>query len=1063
MAVTSNVLTGLGSPLVYRQMSDIIGIITTPRSIPKCLLPGPKGYNLGLHNREFYSQSAYPVSGSTYYVRIVPRYSQITDVNGDELLGTPTTVNTTKGDVFTFLPFPDGYPCDSYDVWAGTDAAALYLQGTLTGRFTTTFTVGTTWTLSTSGAVLSAQTIGPPAFASCVETYETSGTVDSRVFLGGGQRYTTGYAQVAKTTAAPTLTCGVTAATDKDTWDVVTTACLKMRLAWYEDSAAVKPTYDEVMVFDGIDLSSGAPADMAAIAALIQAAVRAARGPSLYCGPAPTTTIATWTAITDGAFDFYVNGVLKSATGIDFSSGVTTMANVATKIQTVLQAIGGTCASMTCTYDTTNTRFILKPAQASPTAQHSMSYLFSPAAGTGTDISSMMDGKETDAGVTLMRHGKEATTEETVTWSTNHFIVSTSKTGYTYRFGWAETAPTGTDIGATAWMNMQKAGAGATYVPGATAKRTVTGTGTDWGEWADGMKFRIANEEYQFIVDHVYEENYLYLDSDYSGSAFFSAAEYSLIPYSSQVYASTFRNPFKYEIADITQYPTVDNDEIVAIKRQGTNVAVIMRHHIWVIDGVDITTPTLISNVVGAPHSNSICDYDEGLAIFTGKDFVYLKGGTITRLDEEGKMGDIISRLSANFTDYHCVYDCSEGRDLIYWFVGLDSSYKADHAIVYEPKTGNFWLRHYKDANASAIIRDSSDKAWMMTGNTYDDGHSIPAYTFLHGKDYKNDGASQTSTDTRQGVINSVGSATTTAGYLTCGKTSSTASATWVSNVKTTTPGYFSVTIDDVPYNVGPVDCTGDTNMTDVAASIQDALQTATGSTETVAYSTDHFVVTSATTTNRSNVSYLRPYIVSGGVDITTTTYMNGREDCATKTYAVTQRVLNLYTMGSGTPVLNTTGDAEKSVWLYVCDTNFRNGQWARVVSNTATAVTVTPNYSTTPAAGWFWFLGGIVPSWMKWFDWGSPQHRHKTHGVAVTVQPGQAASGNTIAVHGYQDLDNTVRTTKLLAIGAGTDTTQTVYPADQITNQTGIKIMRPSSEYDLKIDDITISHRARV
>jgi hypothetical protein len=65
--------------------------------------------------------------------------------------------------------------------------------------------------------------------------------------------------------------------------------------------------------------------------------------------------------------------------------------------------------------------------------------------------------------------------------------------------------------------------------------------------------------------------------------------------------------------------------------------------------------------------------------------------------------------------------------------------------------------------------------------------------------------------------------------------------------------------------------------------------------------------------------------------------------------------------------------------------------------------------------------------------------------------------------VHGYQNLDNTVRTTKLLPIGAGTDTTQTVYPADQITNQTGIKIMRPSSEYDLKVDDITISHRARV
>jgi hypothetical protein len=578
------------------------------------------------------------------------------------------------------------------------------------------------------------------------------------------------------------------------------------------------------------------------------------------------------------------------------------------------------------------------------------------------------------------------------------------------------------------------------------------------------MKFRVSNEEYQFIVDHVYEEDSLYLDSDYTGNAFFSKSEYTLTPYSNQVYASALRNPFKYDVGDITQYPTVDNDEIVAIRRQGTNIAVIMKHHIWAIDGVDISTPTMVSNVLGAPNNGAIVEYDEGLAIFTGTDFIYLKGGTITRMDPEGKASGIIARLSANFTDYHSCYDTSEGRDLIHWFVALDDSYMCNYAITFEPKTGNFWLRHYKDANASAMIRDANGKSWMVTGSTYDDGHSIPAFTFLHSQDYHNDGASQTTTDTRQGVIASVGSATTTAGYLTCRATDTTTAASW----NTVTTGYFSVTIDDVPYNVGPInfstaDSMGDDDATSVARLIRTALRAQTGSTETVTYVTDHFVITSATTTNRSNVSYLRPYIVSGGVDITTKTYMNGLEGYATKTYAVTQRVLTLYTMDSGTPVLNTTGDSEKGCWLFICDTNYRNGQWARVVSNTATTITVTPNYSTTPVAGWYWFIGGIVPSWMKWMDFGSPQHRHKIHGIAVTVQPGEASSGNTLAVHGMQNLDTTIRTTKTLPLGTGQDTTQTVYLADQTTNQTGIKLMRPSSEYGLNIDDITISHRARV
>jgi hypothetical protein len=167
--------------------------------------------------------------------------------------------------------------------------------------------------------------------------------------------------------------------------------------------------------------------------------------------------------------------------------------------------------------------------------------------------------------------------------------------------------------------------------------------------------------------------------------------------------------------------------------------------------------------------------------------------------------------------------------------------------------------------------------------------------------------------------------------------------------------------------------------------------------------------------------------------------------------------------MGSLTPTLDTSGDGESGVWVYVCDTNYRNGQYALVGSNTATAITVTPDFSTTPVAGWYWYLGGINPTYTKWIDYGSPQHKQKLYGVSVTVKPEIGNTGNNLVVHGMQDLYNTIRTSKINAIGGGADTVQTFKLQDKESTQCGISIQRPSSLYPLNIEDITLIHSPRV
>ncbi len=119
-----------------------------------------------------------------------------------------------------------------------------------------------------------------------------------------------------------------------------------------------------------------------------------------------TTTIGTWTAVSDGAFKVAIDGGAATAVGpIDFSTGVTTMANVASKIQAAVRAVAtGGFTLVTVAWDETNTRFVITSGTTG--ASSAVSNLTAPASGTnisGTGFMKCTAGTLA-AGKTLYQH-----------------------------------------------------------------------------------------------------------------------------------------------------------------------------------------------------------------------------------------------------------------------------------------------------------------------------------------------------------------------------------------------------------------------------------------------------------------------------------------------------------------------------------------------------------------------------------------------------------------------------------------------------------------------------------
>ena len=103
-----------------------------------------------------------------------------------------------------------------------------------------------------------------------------------------------------------------------------------------------------------------------------------------------------------------------------------------------------------------------------------------------------------------------------------------------------------------------------------------------------------------------------------------------------------------------------------------------------------------------------------------------------------------------------------------------------------------------------------------------------------------------------------------TVGNLVGGSSAQSAFASWAA----ITDGSFRITVDGTAYNVDAVDFSGDGSMADVAATLQAALRTATSGTETVSWSTDHFVITSTTEDEDSEISVTTTSTGTVGTDI---------------------------------------------------------------------------------------------------------------------------------------------------------------------------------------------------
>lgn len=103
-----------------------------------------------------------------------------------------------------------------------------------------------------------------------------------------------------------------------------------------------------------------------------------------------------------------------------------------------------------------------------------------------------------------------------------------------------------------------------------------------------------------------------------------------------------------------------------------------------------------------------------------------------------------------------------------------------------------------------------------------------------------------------------------TVGNLVGGSSAQSAFASWAA----ITDGSFRITVDGTAYNIDAIDFSGDGSMNDVAATLQVALRAATGSTETVAWSVDHFVITSVQSDENSEISVTTTSTGTVGTDI---------------------------------------------------------------------------------------------------------------------------------------------------------------------------------------------------
>lgn len=96
-------------------------------------------------------------------------------------------------------------------------------------------------------------------------------------------------------------------------------------------------------------------------------------------GSSAESNYLLWLGTSNGSVRFTVDGTIRDVTGIDFTTGVTSMANVATKIQTALRALTGSTETVVWSTD----HFVVTSVNTTSSSQVSVA----SATGGGTDIS----------------------------------------------------------------------------------------------------------------------------------------------------------------------------------------------------------------------------------------------------------------------------------------------------------------------------------------------------------------------------------------------------------------------------------------------------------------------------------------------------------------------------------------------------------------------------------------------------------------------------------------------------------------------------------------------------
>lgn len=171
---------------------------------------------------------------------------------------------------------------------------------------------------------------------------------------------------------------------------------------------------------------------------------------------------------------------------------------------------------------------------------------------------------------------------------------------------------------------------------------------------------------------------------------------------------------------------------------------------------------------------------------------------------------------------------------------------------------GSSWT-NFDDSISSALVKVSSND----TTPGYLNGKLVAGtnVTLTENNDGSNETLTIAASSQREGITTHL---TYTPGYLTGDTGAQSLWNLWV----VVTDGSFRVTVDGVAVNVDAIDFSSVTSMATVASTIQTALNTATGGTETVVWSTDHFIITSTDTTSASGVSVLSTSTGTVGTDI---------------------------------------------------------------------------------------------------------------------------------------------------------------------------------------------------